>query len=156
VNVCDGFANKEGEMMMRNECVSYEKIPLLTSRYQVSNWPGVAVWVKGWVVEKRVEEVWIQDPDGLESDEDFEVPGYWEGEEIEEHTGMIGVVMVGDDHIHHIDPDDLQPCPGYCIECGQIGCGCMPTDEDEAEESKETLERFLESLKKVEMHNVPQ
>lgn len=35
------------------------------------------------------------------------------------------VVMVGDDHVHYVDPSDLSPLDDdeFCGGCGQIGCG---------------------------------
>ena len=40
-------------------------------------------------------------------------------------TGDLVVCMVGDDHLHVVDPDDVQELAreDYCSECGQIGCG---------------------------------
>jgi hypothetical protein len=71
--------------------------------YRVKHWPGVAVYVRGWETEP---------------DEDTE----WSG--IENRTGQVVVVMVGDDHRHLVDPDDLEPLAedAFCRSCGQIGC----------------------------------
>ena len=35
------------------------------------------------------------------------------------------IVMVGDDHIHYVDPTDLELLDRdeFCGGCGQIGCG---------------------------------
>lgn len=40
-------------------------------------------------------------------------------------TGRALVVMVGDDHVYAVDPDDMTPIAeeDYCHACGQIGCG---------------------------------
>lgn len=40
-------------------------------------------------------------------------------------TGMVLAVMVGDDRVHIVDPDDLTVIgeDDYCSCCGQIGCG---------------------------------
>lgn len=82
-------------------------------RYAVAWMPGVAFWVDG--------------PE-LEYPPDW---GYWDGEEwIEDsepdpiETGMMLMVMVGDDRCHVIDPDDLTRLDNdnYCHECGQVGC----------------------------------
>jgi hypothetical protein len=53
------------------------------------------------------------------ADEDTE----WTG--IEERTGRIVCVMIGDDAHHVYDLDDVVPLAreDYCGECGQIGCG---------------------------------
>lgn len=39
-------------------------------------------------------------------------------------TGMVEMVMVGDDRIFIIDPSDVEPLADdeYCPSCGQIGC----------------------------------
>jgi hypothetical protein len=43
---------------------------------------------------------------------------------METRTGMVLAVMIGDDHRHRVDEEDLEPLPreDYCGECGQIGC----------------------------------
>ena len=71
--------------------------------YCVRGWRGIAFYVMGWETEP---------------DEDTE----WSG--IEERTGRLVVVMVGDDARHLVDPEDVEPLPesGYCRTCGQIGC----------------------------------
>ena len=55
-----------------------------------------------------------------EPDEDTE----WTGYEVE--TGMARMVMVGDDRVHIVDPEDISEIPedSFCRSCGQIGCGC--------------------------------
>lgn len=47
----------------------------------------------------------------------------WTG--IEEPTGMVTMVMVGDDREFSIDPDDVGTLEEgeFCRECGQVGCG---------------------------------
>jgi hypothetical protein len=71
--------------------------------YMVKGWKGVAFYVLGWQTEP---------------DEDTE----WSG--IENRTGNVLAVMVGDDYKHVVDPDDLTELDelDYCGECGQIGC----------------------------------
>jgi hypothetical protein len=82
--------------------------------YTVHGWRGVAFYVLGWEVAP---------------DEDTE----WSG--IEERTGRVVVVMVGDDHKYVIDEDDVQPIAReeYCGECGQIGCAHDGLDRTETE-----------------------
>ncbi len=43
----------------------------------------------------------------------------------ERETGMALVVMVGDDHRHAVDPEDMTVIDeeSFCGSCGQIGCG---------------------------------
>lgn len=73
-------------------------------RFSVRQYPGVAFYFYG--------------PE-TEPDEDTE----WSG--IENETGRALMVMVGDDHKHRIDPEDVESIPmdSYCRDCGQIGCG---------------------------------
>lgn len=71
--------------------------------YTVRGYRGIAFYVLGWETEP---------------DEETE----WSG--IEARTGRVLAVMIGDDHRHSVDPDDLAPIAReeYCGECGQIGC----------------------------------
>ena len=72
--------------------------------YSVAGWgAGIAWRVYGWETEPT---------------EDTE----WDG--IEERTGRVVVVMVGDDRRFSVDPDDLTPLGelDYCASCGQVGC----------------------------------
>jgi hypothetical protein len=89
------------------------------ARYKVRDWAQVACWVVG----EHVVEVNADDDD---------LAGY-------EETGLVGVVMVGDDYAHLVDPDDLVRISraDYCGECGQIGCahGADQLD-DEADEAE--------------------
>ena len=74
--------------------------------YAVGGWgKGIAWYVLGWETEP---------------DEDTE----WSG--IEERTGNLICVMVGDDKQFSIDPSDVTEIDpeSICRECGQIGCGC--------------------------------
>ena len=79
--------------------------------YRVAGWPAVAVSVLGWETEP---------------DEDTE----WSGCEV--RTGRVLAVMVGDDHRHSVDPEDMSPIDelDYCAECGQIGCCHDGRDRD--------------------------
>lgn len=73
-------------------------------RYRVAGYGGVAWRYNG----PETRTGW---------DEDFE-------EELRYETGMVEMVMVGDDRIFIIDPQDVEPISddAYCSECGQIGC----------------------------------
>lgn len=78
-------------------------LPQIGERVRVAGSPGIAFYVH------RFE---------TQPDDDTE----WTG--IEPETGMVEVVMVGDDRVHVVDPNDLSPLEDdeYCPECGQIGC----------------------------------
>jgi hypothetical protein len=60
---------------------------------------------------------WFKEVD-TESDEDTE----WTG--IKNPTGKARMVMVGDDYVHTVYPEELVRIEeeDYCPECGQIGC----------------------------------
>lgn len=74
------------------------------ARYAVDGYDGVAFYVAG--------------PETM-PDEDTEWSGY------EVPTGRVLMVMVGDDRLHAVDPDELTKLDedAYCSGCGQIGCG---------------------------------
>lgn len=82
--------------------------------YTVKGWRGVAWHVLGWETEPT---------------EDTE----WDG--IEERTGRVICVMVGDNRHFSEDPEDVTPLrrEEYCGECGQIGCSHDGYDREEAE-----------------------
>lgn len=71
--------------------------------YAVRGYRGVAFAVLGWETE----------PDDATE---------WSG--MEERTGRVVVVMIGDDRRHVVDLSDLSPLAAddYCAECGQVGC----------------------------------
>lgn len=71
--------------------------------YAVRGWKGVAFAIYGWETEPDDETEWSG---------------------IENRTGNLVAVMVGDDRHHSVCPDDVLPIPeeGYCPSCGQIGC----------------------------------
>jgi hypothetical protein len=83
-------------------------------RYKVDGFGGVAFYFAG--VQTETHTIWEYDEDD---------PGTcWEVSSEEEPTGMVYMIMVGDDHKHVIDPDDITKIDDddYCHECGQIGC----------------------------------
>jgi hypothetical protein len=47
----------------------------------------------------------------------------WTGYQVP--TGLVLMVMVGDDRKFPTDPDDVEEIPedSFCRDCGQIGCG---------------------------------
>jgi hypothetical protein len=93
-------------MSQRHRSTKYEKDDetFPATAYAVNGWgAGVAWYVLGWETEP---------------DSDTE----WTG--IEERTGKVLCVMVGDDRRFAIDPDDLTALDDedYCGGCGQVGC----------------------------------
>ena len=72
--------------------------------YKVAGWDGVAFRVYGWETAPDADTEWTG---------------------IEERTGRVVAVMIGDDARHSVDVDDLTPLDpeAFCRECGQIGCG---------------------------------
>lgn len=71
----------------------------LSLRYEYRYMPGVAVRLTMWT-----------DEDGFDH--------------LVDDGGFVRVIMVGDDAVHTVDPDDLRTLDDldYCAECGQIGC----------------------------------
>ena len=71
--------------------------------YIVGGVKGIAWAVLGWETEPDEDTVWS---------------GY------EQRTGNLVAVMIGDDHKHSIEPDELTAIEreDYCGSCGQIGC----------------------------------
>jgi hypothetical protein len=91
------------------------------ARYEVRDWPGVAVRIDGyplkWEAYTYLSE---EDEDGNQVELDSD-----EGEWIDDREcGQVIVVMVGDDKRHTVDVEDLTKIDdlAYCLECGQIGC----------------------------------
>ena len=71
--------------------------------YTVRGYKGIAWRALGWETKPT---------------EDAE----WDG--IEERTGNVVCIMIGDDCRFSFDPDDATPLEreAYCSVCGQIGC----------------------------------
>ena len=71
--------------------------------YSVDGYPGIAWRVFGWETQPDEDTVWSG---------------------IEERTGNVICIMVGDDRRYSIDPANVHPLDDldYCAECGQIGC----------------------------------
>ena len=80
--------------------------------YTTRDYPGIAWRVFGWETEPDEETEWT----GLE-----------------QKTGKIVCVMVGDDRPFLYDPEDVTPLEReeYCGVCGQIGCGHDGLDRSE-------------------------
>lgn len=72
--------------------------------YEVDGHRGMAWTVLGWET-KPTEDT------------------HWDG--IEERTGLVVCVMVGDDRHWSFEPDIVKPLEreDYCGVCGQLGCG---------------------------------
>lgn len=83
--------------------MTVDEILTADSRFRVSGWGGIAFYAHSAETE---------------ADEDT----IWSG--IEEPTGRVLMVMVGDDRRIPIDPEDVIPLDeaDYCSQCGQIGC----------------------------------
>lgn len=102
----------------------------LDARYSVAGYGGIAFYLLGYATE-WTEESWEYSGEG---DEEFE-SSYWynEPEEVEDRS-RVRAVMVGDDHVHEVDIDDLTVIGelDYCAECGQIGCTAGARDREES------------------------
>ena len=73
------------------------------NRYKVEGYNGIAFYFAGHVMDRYMDEY---------------------GDVDEEQSGMVYMIMVGDDHKHVIDPEDVAIIDpeSYCHVCGQIGC----------------------------------
>jgi len=84
---------------------NYEADPQFDAdAYRVDHYDGIAWHLLGWETEP---------------DADTE----WSG--IEERTGQLVCMMIGDDRLFSFDPEEVHPLEreAYCGQCGQIGCG---------------------------------
>jgi hypothetical protein len=95
----------------------------LAARYRVEGWPGVAVYIKGWTEETTYEGDYLVCEDE-ECDHDLSETCWTEGDYSIVEGEMLRVIMVGDDHEHIVDPEDLVMLADedYCHVCGQLGC----------------------------------
>ncbi len=82
-------------------------------RFAVGTYPGVAFYFKEAQLEWRQEY-------------DDELNVY----DMSQESGMVYMIMVGDDYRHLIDPMDIELVADYCRECGQIGCTHDGVDRD--------------------------
>ena len=83
---------------------NYESAPeYAADAYTVAGYRGIAWAVLGWETEP---------------DEDTE----WTG--MENRTGNLVMVMIGDDKRFGVAPEDVAEldADAYCHECGQVGC----------------------------------
>lgn len=89
--------------MSRRPHYDTDKEAFPAEAYSVKGYEGIAWYVFGWETEPT---------------EDTE----WDG--IEQRTGKVVCVMVGDDRRFLFDEDELTALGDldYCAECGQIGC----------------------------------
>jgi hypothetical protein len=101
----------------------------MTAHYSVRGYGGIAFYLLGYDTEWTPEE-WIL----IEGEDPEEESSYLynEPEEIPCCYDRVRAVMVGDDHVHSVDVDDLTVIGelDYCAECGQIGCAHDGRDRD--------------------------
>jgi hypothetical protein len=102
----------------------------LDARYTVAGYSGIAFYLLGYATEWTSEEWELIE--GEDPDEETSYL-YCEPEEVENRQ-MVRAVMVGDDHVHEVDVDDLTVIGelDYCAECGQIGCTGDFRDREES------------------------
>jgi hypothetical protein len=81
-------------------------------RYTVKRHGGVAFYFAGY---PQVAEIAVDDETGWE---------YETGEWVDDDSGMVLMVMVGDDYKWTVDESDCTEIAedSYCRDCGQIGC----------------------------------
>lgn len=94
---------------------NYEDAPEYDAdAYRVEGYGAVAWYVRGWETEPDEETEWTG---------------------IEERTGRLVCVMVGDDKRFTFEPSEVTPInrADYCGECGQIGCTHDAYDRSEVQ-----------------------
>lgn len=90
---------------------------------------GVAWYVVGrsqrWVPDHYLAPCDAHDADPAGA-EDCDVCAWYEdgGEWVDDPAGQLWACMVGDDTLHPVDADELEPIAedDYCGGCGQVGC----------------------------------
>lgn len=91
------------------------------SYVKVKGYPGVAFRTVPYERDPEFIDVWWDE----ENEE-------WVEEEINDpHFGTVGVMMVGDNRVIHVDPYDVEAIQpdSFCRSCGQIGCQWDVYDE---------------------------
>jgi hypothetical protein len=86
----------------------------------VNGYRGIAFRIKGYPLTWQPDTYIYVDDDGAEYECEADSGEWFE----DRNCGQVLAVMVGDDHEHIIDVDDLIPLDDddYCHGCGQIGC----------------------------------
>ena len=91
-----------------------------SKRYRVNQYDGVAFYFYGYPQVWEPYTCLMSDNEGHDWEEDT-----GDGEWVDDtHSGMVLMVMVGDDYRHKVDFDDCTEIKSsdYCHVCGQIGC----------------------------------
>ena len=80
--------------------------------YTVDGYRGIAWYVMGWETAPDADTEWTG---------------------IEERTGDVVAVMIGDDRTFTFSPEEIHALDreAYCGSCGQIGCGHDGLDRSE-------------------------
>jgi hypothetical protein len=86
--------------------------------YRVRGYNGIAFRVLGWTTAPDADTEWTG---------------------IEERTGDVSVVMIGDDRVHVVDPMDVWAIErkAFCGVCGQIGCAHDGLDRDDDDDDQD-------------------
>lgn len=102
----------------------------MSANYSVHGFGGIAFYLLGYDT-RTIEESWEYSGEGDVDEESSYF--YNEPEEVEDRD-YVRAVMVGDDHVHTVDVDDLTLIAreDFCGECGQIGCGHDGLDRDDS------------------------
>jgi hypothetical protein len=98
---------------------------------KVRGFQGIACYTAGHpkVFVPGIDTYIDDDGEEFEAESDDPELGEWIDDE-----NKLYVVMVGDDHKHVVDVDDVEELPTseFCHECGQIGC-CQAVYADDEE-----------------------
>lgn len=102
-----------------------------TKTYRVEGYGGIAFRVLSYVQEWTEDEYVLVCTDE-DCAHDTESCYAYERGTPTENLERVNVVMVGDDTIHNIGVDELQPLAedAYCVECGQVGCSVRTANQE--------------------------
>jgi len=93
------------------------------ARFTVAGYRGIAFYCYGLDEQEQQGEDFLLCEDD-ECDHGLSEMCWLAGEWEMVETGMVVMVMVGDDRKHIVDPDDVTLIAeeDYCSGCGQVGC----------------------------------
>jgi hypothetical protein len=96
------------------------------ARFTVGGYRGVAFYAIGATTEHRYDEP-THELVCSDEDHDHDEDCYlvlWDEEGYDVEAGTVDAVMVGDDRVFQVDPEDctLIADEDYCSGCGQVGC----------------------------------
>lgn len=104
---------------MKTEDITQDVID--NGRFKVVGWEGIAFYIHGWPQKAVPLSSYYAETDDGDVIEEIDEWEYVDDPD----SGLIEVVMVGDDKVHTVDVSEITLISDdeYCSGCGQIGCG---------------------------------